>query len=238
MLQPVFNAYVTHREQAGRRLLVLGFRCDQGPLQFTPGQFVNVGLPGADGTWVTRAYSVASAPGAELTEVVLTLVDGGALTPRLFSLQPSARLYVERAPAGNFTLRDVPSAAPLLVVATGTGTAPFASMLRAGLWDGRRVWVVHGSRWADGLAFATLFGQADGVTYLPVVSQDPAWTGQTGRVQAVLDGLVDLPADTHAMLCGNPQMIADVRVLLEARGFKKHRKRDPGNLHFEAYWSK
>jgi len=96
--------------------------------------------------------------------------------------------------------------------------------------------VVHGARCSDGLPYRDELAELPDVTYLPACSRDAQWTGRRGRVQAVLEELAPTPEHTHAMLCGNPDMIADVRALLEGRGFKKHRKRDPGNLHFEAYW--
>ena len=106
----------------------------------------------------------------------------------------------------------------------------------ATIWANRKVTVVHGARTADGLAYQELLREDPAVHYLATVTRDPAWTGRTTRVQQVLEEIAPTPDGTHAMLCGNPEMIAGVRALLEARGFKKHRKRDPGNLHFEAYW--
>lgn len=236
MMAPVLNATLTRRTAHGNALCLLTFAADGGPLQFTPGQFLNVGLPGPDGRFITRAYSVGSAPGRPDAEFAISRVEGGALSPRLCDLQPGARAYVEPAPAGTFTLRDVPPGAPLLVVATGTGTAPFVSMLRAGLWAGRQVTVVHGSRTSEGLAFSDVLRDAPAVTYRPVLSREDAPGIPRGRVQQVLEAVAPTPDGTHALLCGNPQMIQEVRAWLEARGFRKHRKREPGNLHMEAYW--
>ena len=230
------NATITTRRQPGSHLLILGVTADSGPVSFVSGQFVNLALANEDGTLTARPYSIASAPGAAETEFALALVEGGALTPRLWELPQGARVYVETGGAGSFTLRDVPPHSPLLVVATGTGTAPFMSMKRAGLWANRKVTVVHGARTADGLAYQELLREDPAVHYLATVTRDAAWTGRTTRVQQVLEELAPTPDGTHAMLCGNPEMIAGVRAWVEARGFKKHRKRDPGNLHFEAYW--
>src|SRR4051795_8480993 len=86
---------------------------------FEPGQFVNVGLR-IDDELVFRAYSLASAPGDPL-EFYLTEVSGGQLTPKLCALAPGEAVLVEQHPQGFFTLRYVPDAAELWLVATGTG---------------------------------------------------------------------------------------------------------------------
>lgn len=233
---PQMNATVQHVEPLGTHGVLLQLHADGGPLHFVPGQFLNVGLQAESGEWLVRAYSVGSAPGQPLAEFVVATVREGALSPRLVALRPGQRAYVEPMPAGTFTLRDVPAGAPLLVVATGTGIAPFMSMARAGLWEGRNVTVVHGARTVDGLAYRDQWHRWPNVTYVPTVSRDPAFGGRRGRVQHILEDLQPQPGALHALLCGNPEMIEEVRAWLEARGFTKHRKRAPGNLHMEAYW--
>jgi len=233
---PTPNATLTRRVPSGEHHVVLEVTADDGPVAFTPGQFVNLGLARADGTWVQRPYSIASAPGSFVTGFVVTRVEGGALSPLLWNLEPGRRVFMERVAAGTFTLRDVPAGVPLLAVATGTGTAPFVSMLRADLWKGREVTVVHGARTPDGLACALEFQATPGVRYLPTVTRFPSWNGRQGRVQAVLEDIRPDASATHALVVGNPEMLREVRSLLEGWGFKKHRKRDPGNLHLEAYW--
>src|SRR5262245_13703034 len=109
-------------------LATLGLDAQLEP--FAPGQFVNLALE-LDGQLVRRAYSLASAPGAP-PEFYVNEVDGGAFTPALFRLQPGDRIWVEPKAQGFFSLDWLPPAEELWMVATGTGLAPFISMLRAG----------------------------------------------------------------------------------------------------------
>ncbi|MBI5495225.1 MAG: ferredoxin--NADP reductase [Deltaproteobacteria bacterium] len=235
-MTPALDARVVDVRRDVPYLAVLRIAHDAGPLTFIPGQFVNLGLPAADGTMVKRPYSVTSAPGDAVAEFAITRVDGGVLSPRLCALSAGDRVHLEQVGAGSFTLRDVPPGMPLLLVATGTGTAPLVSQLRAGQCPGRAVTVVHGGRTAGGLAYRELLAGWPGLTYLPTTTRDPAWTGRTGRVTALLEELGPVPGSVFALVCGNPGMIAEVRRWLEARGFRKHRKREPGHFLAEPYW--
>jgi ferredoxin--NADP+ reductase len=263
---PSFNATVAGVEALNEALILLRVTLDEGlELRFEPGQFVNLGLPprrpgdsaGKDGL-VKRPYSIASAPGAAQTEFFLRLVEDGALTPALFALKPGDRLWVETRALGRFTFEDLPeSPAPaerdLVMVSTGTGLAPFVSMLRhfrgRGLW--RRFVMINGVRIESDLGYREeLEGEAredESFTYLPLCSREDEgseWRGLRGRVQEALapatyEGLVGAPLDPsccQVYICGNPEMIDTVEADLVARGFKKHRRRDPGQLHIERYW--
>lgn len=216
---------------------------------FEPGQFVNLALP-TDGEPLRRPYSLASAPG-ERPEFYLNRVEDGSLTPRLFELEPGARLWIERKAQGFFTLKYVPDCRSLWLVASGTGLGPFVSMLRSGqLWPRfPRVVVVHGVRRRNELGYADELrelvrarrGQLD---YVPSVSRDEAGPSMLqGRITKNLaDGTLErrvgltLGDDAHLMLCGNPDMIADATELLHGRGLRKHRVRKPGHYTIEKYW--
>src|SRR5688572_1287395 len=119
---------------------------------FQPGQFLNLSLAGAPEEH-RRSYSIASPPGGPL-EFLVTEVTGGKLTPRLLGLAVGDALLVERKPQGFFTLRWVPPARDLFLVATGTGLGPFLSILRSEeVWQRfERVVVVHGVRDASHFA--------------------------------------------------------------------------------------
>ncbi|HVJ15582.1 MAG TPA: ferredoxin--NADP reductase [Polyangiaceae bacterium] len=217
---------------------------------FEPGQFVNIGLR-LEGELVFRAYSLASPPSQPL-EFYVTEVQGGALTPRLCQLTPGESLLVEQHPQGFFTLRYIPDAPELWLLATGTGLGPFMSMLRSEeIWRrfGRLV-LAHGVREAAQLSYrdelAELSAQHDGrLVWVPVVSRESAAGGVLhGRLTTTLtDGSLEQragvtldPARSHVMLCGNPAMIHDVTALLEERGLRKHRQRKPGHISIEKYW--
>jgi ferredoxin--NADP+ reductase len=216
---------------------------------FQPGQFLNLSLEGAADE-DRRSYSIASPPGGPL-EFLVTEVAGGKLTPRLLGLRIGDELLVERKPQGFFTLRWVPSARDLWLVATGTGLGPFLSILKSEeVWQRfERVILVHGVR--DQRHFAhredleALTRMHSGLSLLGVVSRETPPPGVlAGRVTSALTdgaleraaGLAIDPAHAHVMLCGNPQMIEDMISLLAARGMRKHRVRAPGHITVEKYW--
>jgi ferredoxin/flavodoxin---NADP+ reductase len=217
---------------------------------FDPGQFLNLALD-LGGTIERRSYSIASPPGAPL-EFLIAEVETGVLTPSLGALAVGAKLLVERKPQGFFTLKWVPPARHLWLVATGTGLGPFLSILRAPDVYARfeRVVLVHGARSRSHLAYRadleSLEREQGGkleITWLS--SREAAADGVlSGRVTSALAdgslerdvGLALSPADSHVMLCGNPAMIEEMTALLATRGLKKHRVRAPGHITIEKYW--
>ena len=238
---------------------------DERPIDFVPGQFVNAGCPATeDGEasgksgLVKRPYSIASAPGKSTVELFVRLVDDGALTPKLWALQPGDALWMDERILGKFTLATLPEVpAPaerdLVLVSTGTGLAPFTSMLELHLDDPvwRRIVLFNGARIASDLGYRERLEQLDAeredVVYRAVLSREDSgsgWSGAHGRVQQFLEpetfeaecGFALDPASSQIMLCGNPAMIDEVLADLEARGFKKHTRKEPGQVHFERYW--
>jgi len=217
---------------------------------WTPGQFVNLALE-VGGSIERRSYSIASAPGAPLAFLV-TGVAGGVLTPHLLRLEPGDEILVEPKPQGFFTLKWVPAAPELWLVATGTGLGPFLSLLGSGeIWERfERVVLVHGVRETPHLAHrdelhALVTERAGRFSYVPIVSREPFASGvQHGRVTTLLaDGSLERaaglsldPERSHLMLCGNPAMIEEMTARLGERGLRKHRVRAPGHITIEKYW--
>lgn len=217
--------------------------------EFRPGQFMNLGLHLPTG-FVSRSYSLASAPGAPI-EVLLARVGEGALTPALFELQPGAPVFLDPKPQGFFTFDYVPPHRELWLLATGTGLGPFLSMLRSGAAFERatRVVLVHGTRGPAELAhraeLEALVGARRGeFRYVPVLSRQPEPDLLQGRLTAALQsGELERRAETplvaesaHVMLCGNPAMIDEVIAQLAERGLRRHRQRVPGHITTEKYW--
>lgn len=264
-----YNATVVGREVINPQLLVLRVRPDAADYAFTPGQFAVLGLraeeprvPESD--WeevaaepdrmIKRAYSIASASVERgYLEFYLALVTSGELTPRLFALPHGARLFVGPRASGFFTLDRVPPAKAVVLVATGTGLAPYVSMLRTLLITEtvRKFVVLHGARCSWDLGYRgeleSLARLRQNFTYIPSITrpeQDPHFRGQTGRIQKLVsDGLVEKlsgvrldPADTDVFLCGNPDMILQVKSLLLQRGFTSDQGKQSGTLHVEEYW--
>lgn len=216
---------------------------------FKPGQFVNLGLV-VDDLFVSRAYSLASPPGAA-PEFYVARIEQGGFTPALFETPVGAPLYVEARAYGFFTLDYVPAARDLWCVATGTGLGPFLSILRGNeVWHRfERVLVVHGVRFERHLGYrrtlAELGAARNGrLTYVPVLSRETSPDCLHGRVTEVCAsgaleaqaGIALSPQVSHVMLCGNPAMIAEMSELLAARGLTRHRVRKPGHVTSEKYW--
>jgi ferredoxin--NADP+ reductase len=221
-------------------------------LDFRAGQFVSIGLDGADGERVQRLFSIASAPGEPL-EFFAVRVEKGTLSPELADLRPGDGLWVHGAPQGTFTLDRVPGTPTLWLVATGTGLAPYVSMLRtAEPWTRfPRIAVVHGVRRLAERAYAEEIARRSedhGDRLVPVFSvtrEDPDDDRTcAGRITEALErgeleeraGVELTPEGSHVMLCGNPGMIEEMTTLLERRGFRKNRRSSPGQVTSERYW--
>jgi ferredoxin--NADP+ reductase len=202
---------------------------------------------------IRRAYSIASESRAdEYLEFYLTVVMSGELTPRLFNLKVKDRVYVGPKAVGVFTLDKAPGK-HILMIGTGTGLAPYMSMLRSELvCNGPRQFViVHGARYSWDLGYRTeLVGLARHCAnfhYLPVITrpqEDPTWRGRSGYLQNLIasgaieeeTGLELTPENFDIFLCGNPGMIETVIGWAENRGFVKDKGHDIGTLHTEEYW--
>lgn len=253
---PPLNARVVWREDIHPDLSIVRIRPDQEPVPpFKPGQFVTIGLRDehADDSpprFTRRTYSITSAPNVrDYVELYVNLVRKGELTPRLWTIHEGGRLYLKPAVGGTFTLDEVPKGKDLVMVATGTGLGPYISMLRhfrgAARW--RKFVIIHGVRKVADLGYRheleTAAKSDASVLYLPTVTRE-GWPGLRGRVQDVL--FTDLysqrvgaplsPEQCHVFLCGNPEMVEGVESELVARGFRRHKRREPGTVHKEAYW--
>lgn len=217
---------------------------------FEPGQFVNLARA-QEWDVLRRAYSLASPPGAPLSFLV-TRVDGGAFTPFLLACEAGDPLLVERKPQGFFTLRYVPPAAELWLVATGTGLGPFLSILGAGEPFKRfeRVVLVHGVREQAHFAHrdeleAMVRAHTGKFSVIRAVSRGEDSEGALrGRVTGLLRSgeleraaeLSLVPERSHLMLCGNPAMTDEMIEILAPRGIVRHRVRKPGHITIEKYW--
>jgi ferredoxin--NADP+ reductase len=242
------RARVTDRIDWAEGLLTL--RLDLG-LGFRAGQFVSLGLPGERGERVHRLFSIASAPGERL-EFFGVRVEDGELSPDLADLGVGDALWVHRDPQGTFTLDRVPDARTLWLVATGTGLAPYVSMLRTEEpWTRfERIVVVHGVRRLADRAYATEIARRSAehggrLAQVFAVSREKPEPGMfAGRVTDALahDRLAGLagvelePSSSHVMLCGHPAMIEEMERLLAERSFRRNRRSSPGQVTAERYW--
>jgi ferredoxin/flavodoxin---NADP+ reductase len=215
---------------------------------FKPGQFLQLGMELPDGH-LHRPYSVAS-PHGELLEFFIVMVDGGALTPRLWNMNEGDQVDISEKAAGSFTLEHAPAASTLWLIGTGTGLAPYIAMLRTETpWlNYPKIVVVHGARYSRDLAYqdelAHYTSRNPGqFSYVPIVSREACSEGLSGRITTCIEnGSLEDKAgiafskDCAIMLCGNPDMLNDCESLLEAREITKHKAKTPGQIVIERYW--
>ena len=224
---------------------LFSLRVEGAPLRFEAGQFVRIALD-IDGERVARPFSMVNAPHEPVLEFYGIVVPEGPLSPRLERLEAGDRLYVASNPAGFLVLSELPDAETLWLMSTGTGLAPFISMLRAGeLWKRfRNVVLVHGVRYARELVYQEELKKHAQLRYLPFVSREAASGALHGRIPAAIRdgrledaaGLSITPESAQIMLCGNPEMLKDTQAVLMARGLRKHRRRAPGHITVESFW--
>jgi len=264
-----YNATVIGREELNPQLLILRVRPDADLFDFRPGQFGVLGLlgqaprvieaaaedaPVEPDKMIRRAYSIASSSlERRYVEFYLTLITSGALTPRLFALSHGSRVFLGPKASGIFTLDKVPSEKAVILVATGTGLAPYISMLRTMLVnDSRRKFVVlHGARYSWDLGYRgeleSLSRLRPNFTYIPSITrpdQDPHFIGYTGRIQTLLEqgaleresGVVLAPDQAEVFLCGNPEMVKVTTGVLQIKGFATKGGAAPVTIHIEEYW--
>ncbi|UCD74327.1 MAG: ferredoxin--NADP reductase [Phycisphaerales bacterium] len=265
------NALVTQRIEHAPGLVTLRVIPDGWELpDFTPGQFTVLGLPASapreptsdpepppakPDKMIVRAYSISSSSKSkEYLEFYISLVRSGELTPRIFNLTIGDRVYLSPKFRGFFTLENVPADKNVVLVATGTGLAPYMSMIRSELnrESRRKFAVIHGAYHSWDLGYyrelAGLERCSSNFTYFPIISEpqeEPGgWTGRAGFVQKVWTGgeLAEVwgkqptPEDTDVYLCGHPDMIEDFEKILQAEGFTEHTRKQPGQYHLERYW--
>lgn len=196
-------------------------------LDFIPGQFVSFSMV-VDGKKVTRAYSIASPPLGNLFELCLNRVKEGKLSPYLFEMQVGDTIEA-KGPLGYFVLRTPPNDAVL--IATGTGIAPFRSMLKGHLApaDPRNYTLIFGVRYERNLMYREEFEHlanehAEKFRFWPTLSRpDPGWHGRSGHVQTHLHEAIGDRRDIDVYICGMKAMVDDVRLQLKDLGFdRKH----------------
>lgn len=267
-----YNATLLKRIDITPQLLIFQVRPDQESLTFSGGQFTVLGLkrsapriPEADPEevdpekaerLVRRAYSISSGSQTQdYIEFYISLVTSGELTPRLFHLQAGDRLFMGESAKGMFTLDNIPTGKNILLIGTGTGLAPYISMVRS-LTLGINsptypITILHGAKYSWDLGYRgeleALAQTCQHFRYYPCITQpdqDTSWKGHTGRLnewvtKPELESLCGFslnPKETHVFLCGHPNMVEESSLLLEKRGFEQGNRKEPGTLHLEKYW--
>ncbi|HXE18991.1 ferredoxin--NADP reductase [Castellaniella sp. UC4442_H9] len=219
---------------------LFSFKTTRDPgLRFHNGHFVMLGLE-VDGKPLMRAYSIASANHEDNLEFFSIKVQNGPLTSRLQHLQPGDSILISRKPVGTLVTDDLKPGRHLYLFATGTGLAPFLSIVKDPEAYERfdRIVLMHGVRFVSELAYGDYLRDElpkneylgdlvrEKLIYYPTVTREPF--EHQGRLTTLIEtgqvfrdvGLPPLDAAfDRAMICGSPAMLVDLRKLLDARGF-------------------
>ena len=217
---------------------------------FKAGQFVSLALD-IEGERVARPYSILSPPGQQPLEFFFYIATDGLLSPELARLNVQDQVWIKQPANGFFVLEEIPDARHLWMLATGTGIAPFMSILGTGeVWQRfEKVILVQAVRTASDLlyqqAIETLKTERRGAFITqPFISREQVEGTIYGRIPAAIEngelenrsGVKLDVAHSQIMLCGNPDMVKDATGALKARGFAKNRRRTPGQITTENYW--
>ncbi len=223
-------------------------------LRFSNGHFTMIGLKGENGKPLLRAYSIVSANYEENLEFLSIKVPDGPLTSKLQHIKPGDKIIVGRKPTGTLLIDYLLPGKNLYLLGSGTGLAPFISIVRDPATYERfeKVIIVHGVREVAELAYHDhltidlhkheFLGEyaSEQLLYYPTVTREPYKNMgritdliQTGKLQADL-GLPPLnPEDDRIMLCGSPALLKDMKEMLELRGFKEGSTTTPGDYVIE-----
>jgi ferredoxin/flavodoxin---NADP+ reductase len=235
---------------------------------FKPGQFVGIGLPPTSGKCpeateeivepapdklIKRAYSIASSNvSKDYVEFYITLVHSGALTPRLFNLQIGDKIWVGQRFVGMFTLDEVDENQNIVLIATGTGVAPYMSMLRSDALKRKgNIVVIHGAANSWDLGYSSELNLLESIAphfeYIPTITEahkeHSRWSGKTQFIQDIWEegtveklwGFKPSPENTHIFLCGNPNMVNGMIECLGKDGFIEHSRKQVGQIHVEKF---
>ncbi len=234
---------------------LFSFRTTRNPgLRFHSGHFVMLGLE-VDGKPLMRAYSIASANHEDNLEFLSIKVPNGPLTSRLQHMQPGNSVLISRKPVGTLVVDDLRPGKHLYLFATGTGLAPFLSIVKdPEIYDRfEKIILMHGVRFVDELAYADMIREElprhehlgemvrERLIYYPTVTREPF--ERRGRLTTLVESgqlarelqLPELNPETdRAMVCGSTAMLEDIRALLDARGFAVSPSvGEPGDYVFE-----
>ncbi|MEB0076740.1 ferredoxin--NADP reductase [Pseudomonas sp. CCI3.2] len=224
--------------------------------RFSAGQFARLGVAKADGSVVWRAYSMVSSPHDEFLEFFSIVVPDGEFTSELSRLREGDTLLIDCQAFGYLTLDRFADGRDLWLLSTGTGVAPFLSILQDfEVWEKfERIILVYSVRESGELAYQSLIAglnerdyladYAGKLLFLPTVTREQHPGALNGRITQLIEngelekaaGIALTPEHSRVMLCGNPQMIEDTRTLLKQRDMQLSLSRRPGQVAVETYW--
>jgi ferredoxin--NADP+ reductase len=200
---------------------------------------------------VAKSYSLINAPGEPVTEIFYNLVPNGKLSTALVQLRAGDTIEVSQPANGFFVLDEIPQVRHLWLMATGTGLGPYLSILKtAQAWERfEKIVLVHGVPLVSELAYAELIQSfadqhPDQFRFISCVTREANPNGLEGRITSNFEsgaleaaaGITPDPQDSHVMLCGNHEMLNEMKTLLAQRGMQRHLRHKPGHITTEQYF--
>ena len=238
---------------------LLTFKTTKPPnYSFIAGQYARLGMQDGDEA-IWRAYSMTSAPAQDFLEFYGIIVPGGRFTARLKALKKGDSLLVDKQSFGFMTPDRFTDGEDLWLLATGTGIGPYISMLHDSyVWQKfRNIVLVHCVRHADEFAYVDQlkilqeqeqFSISARLQVIRSITREPAGTHPPAQLQGRITNLFEngalekiaglslSPESSRVMLCGNPDMIEEMRQILHRRGMRPDRRAHPGQFVTENYW--
>ena len=202
---------------------------------FKAGQFTMIGLDDTP----KRAYSLTSAPQDNFIEFYSIKVPDGALTSKLQHIKVNDFVQVSDKPVGNLVIENLDEGTDLWLLATGTGIAPFISMLCQDYTYERfkNIHVLWSVRIKEEILSFDSFLKSLPIDYTPIVTRDENWEGETRRISNLIkDGVIlkDITPETDkVMLCGNMEFNIEIRDEMLSRGWKEGSNRENGSFLLE-----
>ena len=218
--------------------------------EFTAGQFTSVALD-IDGERIARPYSFLNPPDQRPLEFFFYTAIDGKLSNALVQLKVGDSVWIKKQANGFFVLNEIPPCKDIWMLGTGTGIAPYLSILKTPhIWERfEKIVLIHAVRTQADLRYQELITHLknkfqDRFFFQSFVSRENIEKTFHGRIPATLQdkslekelGLDLTIENSHIMLCGNPDMVKDSVEILKSRGFSKHRRRKPGHITVENYW--
>lgn len=227
--------------------------------RFEPGQWVRLGIPsgsGLRGSVIWRPYSMVSAHYDDYLEFFSILVPGGAFSSRLAASKLGDTLFVEKQPYGYLTATRFTGGRHLWLLASGTGLAPYLSILRdPDVWERYEERILaYSVSYAREIAYRDVLAALDSdellganrppLRFIPIVTREVVPGTLHKRLPTLIDdgtlertaGLALSPEDSRILICGNPSMLDDVRDALVTLGLRSDRTSIPGHFATENYW--
>ena len=201
--------------------------------RFTAGEFVMISCREDS---VKRAYSITSGPGEDYLEFLSIKVPNGLLTRELSKYEPGDVLYLNERTSGTLTLANIELGGNLWLLATGTGVAPFISILNDGYTYDQfdQINLVWSVRKCGDLSVYNKMLNSLPINFIPVVTQDKNWTGLSKRITTMLSAGVILPeldpSKNKVMICGSMDFNTDIKSMLSDWGWQEGNNKTAGTF--------